>query len=135
MLFYYKIQISLFCEDGYNLHNNLKKKIVVLILITFLFPAFFAYGENDLPARFSDVPEGNWADELVHQARRLNITQGPGNNIFGYGQAVKRSEFVKFIVSLMGWDLIHAETGSFVDNQDVNKWYYDYIELLLQEKL
>jgi hypothetical protein len=112
------------------LHTSLKK-IAFLILITFMFPVFFAYGENDLTARFTDVPEGNWSDELVHQARKLNITQGTGNNTFGYGQPVKRNEFVKFIISLMDWDLIHNETGSFVDNQDVRKWYYDYIETAL----
>lgn len=77
--------------------------------------------------RFSDVPENHWAYETIHYFRYLNITQGIGNNSFGLGQPVKKSEFITMLVRLMGWDLVATDSSSF---SDVSKdmWYHPYVE-------
>ena len=98
-----------------------------LLALVFLSSAtVFAAGSS--ADRFIDVPVGNWADEAIHEACEKNITQGIQQNVFGYGKTVKRSEFVKFLVSLMGWELSNPEQGSFEDNQNKKAWYYKYIE-------
>ena len=109
----------------------LKLKIAALLIASLVVLPLFANTAGAEGERFTDVPAGNWADKLVHEARRLNITQGKGNNAFGYGEKVKRCEFVKFLVSLMGWELLDLEAGSFHDNLDKTKWYYKYIETAL----
>jgi len=77
--------------------------------------------------RFSDVPENHWAYEPIHYFRYLNIAQGVGNNNFGLGQSVKKSEFITMLVRLMGWELVLADSNSFSDISK-DKWYYSYIE-------
>lgn len=108
-----------------------KFKKTFIYVITCLYVILYStpvVANTHLDNRFSDIPQGNWADKAIHQARQLNITQGKGNNVFGYGEPVRRSEFIKFLVSLMGWDLADSDQGSFKDNQNKEKWYYRYIE-------
>ncbi|MHB1392925.1 MAG: S-layer homology domain-containing protein [Clostridia bacterium] len=80
--------------------------------------------------RFSDVPETHWAYEPVHYFRYLNIAQGIGDNKFGLGQSVKRSEFITMLVRVMGWELIATENSSFSDVSK-DKWYHPYVETAL----
>lgn len=77
--------------------------------------------------RFSDVPETHWAYEPVHYFRYLNITQGIGDNRFGLGQSVKKSEFVTMLVRVMGWEPVNTEGSSFSD-VGRDKWYHAYVE-------
>ncbi len=76
---------------------------------------------------FSDVPEIHWAYEPVHYFRYLNITQGIGENKFGLGQSVKKSEFITMLVRVMGWELTATESSSFSD-VGKDKWYHTYVE-------
>jgi spore germination protein YaaH len=76
---------------------------------------------------FSDVPETHWAYEPVHYFRYLNITQGVGDNKFGLGQSVKKSEFITMLVRVMGWELVATENISFSD-VGKDKWYHSYVE-------
>jgi len=103
-------------------------KTVLSIVLAFSLILAPAFAEENTEFRFKDVPQGHWAEKAVHDLRSLGITEGIGNNKYGMGLEVKRSEFVKFLVSLMKWELITPEIGSFVDNMDPSKWYYSYIE-------
>ena len=77
--------------------------------------------------KFSDVPEAHWAYEPVHYFRYLNITQGKGDNTFGLGKPVTKSEFITLLVRVMGWELVATDSSSFSDvTKDV--WYKPYIE-------
>ena len=78
--------------------------------------------------RFSDVPQGHWADEVIHQLRDEGISSGIGDNAFGLGQTITRGEFMAFIVKVMGWPEVTPAAGSFADNQDTAAWYYKAIE-------
>lgn len=78
--------------------------------------------------RFSDVPQGHWADEVIHQLRSLGLSNGIGDNTFGLGQTITRGEFLAFIVKVMGWSEIAPAVGSFSDNQDGRAWYYKAVE-------
>lgn len=101
---------------------------IIALSMSILFGPVSCYASESAAAHFSDVPRGSWADRLIHEAREIGLTEGKGNNVFGYGEKVKRCEFVKFLVSLMGWEILQPETGSFEDNRDKGKWYYSYIE-------
>jgi spore germination protein YaaH len=114
------------------LYRIFKKAGFAILCITLLLAPCPARAVSNAQTGFADVPVGSWAYGVIHEAREKNLTQGIGNNVFGYGMTVKRSEFVKFLVSLMGWDLTIPDVGSFDDNLDKNKWYYEYIETAVQ---
>lgn len=103
----------------------------VLLIMTGLTGVFEIHANSSkLPfevERFSDVPENHWAYENIHYFRHLNIAQGKGNNRFGLGQTIKRSEFIAMLVRLMGWETVEAENSSFSD-VGRDKWYYSYVE-------
>ena len=77
--------------------------------------------------RFSDVPEGHWADGVIHELRSLGISGGIGDNTFGLGQTITRGEFLAFIVKVMGWEEVAPQTASFSD-EDQTAWYYPAVE-------
>jgi len=122
-----------FCQMPGGIFMACMKKIAVLfcfILILNLFP-ISTLADNNKTDIFTDVPDDHWAFEPVHYIRRLGITDGIGNNLFGLGQTVKRCEFAAFLVKLMKWELVFPEEYSFIDNADMNEWYYPYIETAL----
>ncbi len=80
---------------------------------------------------FTDVPQKHWAYDQVQRLRELNITQGIGNNQFGFGKTLKRGEFVTFLVRLMGWEIVKPPQGSFTDNMNLNHNFYGSIETAL----
>ena len=110
--------------------NQLKKIGIFVVLSLLVFSASASAQNNQV--RFNDVPEGHWAEHYVHQLRELKVTEGMGNNVFGMGLTLKRSEFVTLLVKLMGWELIIPKKGSFVDNMDSAQWYYGPIETALE---
>ncbi|HOJ10567.1 MAG TPA: S-layer homology domain-containing protein [Clostridiales bacterium] len=118
--------------------NNVIKKpfrsvlIITLSIIVLVIPLVPIHADENSVIRFSDVPEGHWADNAIHELRLLKITDGIGNNKFGLGLTIKRCEFVAYLVRLMGWELVKPEKGSFIDNMDNSKWYYPYIETALK---
>ena len=81
--------------------------------------------------QFSDIPAEHWAFSYVHKLRDLEITNGVGSNKFGLGTPISKGEFVTFLVRLMDWELLNPDVGSFNDNIDKSKWYYQYIETAL----
>lgn len=85
--------------------------------------------DSSLP--FSDVPQSSFAYNAVHELRKSGITNGVGNNRFGYGMTLSRGEFVTFLVKLMDWNTVSPENGSFKDNMNKNKFYYATIETAL----
>lgn len=103
-----------------------KSAVSVIIAAILMFVPSFA--DDSTAARFEDVPEGHWADKAVHDLRRFGITDGIGENKFGMGLEVKRSEFVAFLAKLLKWELVTPDKGSFADNTDTSRWYYPYIE-------
>lgn len=112
--------------------NNLKSIICMTIIFVLIFSYGNVFADKNEEFLFSDVPIGHWAEEFIYKLRLLNITDGIGNNMFGLGLTVKRSEFAAFLVKLMKWDLIYPDKGSFADNIDKDKWYYPYIETALE---
>lgn len=112
------------------MRQRINKIISIIITFIIVFSPFTAYAQVNTAAvqRFSDIPEGHWADEIIHEARAKNITQGMENNRFGLGIPLKRSEFVKSLVSILNWELIDPAAGSFNDNRDRNQWFYKYVE-------
>ncbi len=134
-----------------NMANMNKKRTISLILflsfvLSMLLPiplpfnharAFAGEETHEEPVeepvkRFSDVPAGHWSYKVVHDLRLLGITDGIGNNRYGLGLAIKRCEFITYLVRLMGWELVRPEKGSFTDNMDKNRYYYPYIETALK---
>lgn len=109
------------------------KKIAALFCIILIINLFStpAYADNIKTDIFTDVPYDHWAFEPIHYIRRLGITDGIGNNLFGLGQTIKRCEFAAFLVKLMKWELVFPEEYSFIDNEDKKVWYYPYIETAL----
>ena len=107
----------------------------ILLIISGLTGSFeVEAGVTKLPyevERFSDVPESHWAYEPIHYFRYLNITQGIGNNNFGLGQSVKKSEFITMLVRLMGWELVATDSSSFSDVSK-DKWYHSYVETAVE---
>lgn len=125
---------AIITENGNNKINSevmymdklLKKTICVIIAFIILVIPTFADGNFISP--FVDVPQGHWAERAVHDLRSLKITDGIGNNKYGMGLEVKRSEFVTYLARLMKWELVTPDEGRFIDNLDASKWYYSYIE-------
>ncbi len=99
----------------------------VLLVLTMLLgigaPAYAAESAE----RFSDVPEGHWADGVIHELRSLGISGGVGNNTFGLGQTITRGEFFAFIVKVMGWEEVAPQAASYSD-VDPSAWYYPAVE-------
>ena len=111
---------------------NKPQRIISLILILVCIFSSTAFTAKETDTQFTDVPENHWAAKSIHDLRSLKITDGIGNNQFGLGRTIKKSEFVAFLVKLMQWELIKPEKGSFVDNMDTTKWYYESVETALK---
>lgn len=105
-----------------------------MVAFSLLFMASTALAQNTSTDAYNDVPVESWAYDVIHHARDLNIVQGRPSGDFGYGDTVKRSEFVTFLVRIMAWELISPDTSSFIDNQNKKMWYYDYIETALDKR-
>ncbi|MDR1913856.1 MAG: S-layer homology domain-containing protein [Clostridiales bacterium] len=69
---------------------------------------------------FSDVPAGHWAHSDIMTLKKLDVTQGLGNNEFGMGRTITRAEFVTFLTKLFGWS-----TRATKDNES---WYSIFVE-------
>lgn len=87
-------------------------------------PAFAAAG-------FSDVPDNSWAAETIARAAELKLMEGRGNGLFGYGESVKRAEFVTVLCRMFGWETAYPAAPSFSDVPS-GSWYYAYIETALE---
>ncbi len=105
------------------------RKIIFAALVLLLSTQFT---QNTLyAADFSDVSSSHWAYEYVAKLKELNITNGVGNNKFGIGQTITKAEFVAFLCNILQLELTDVKIGSFADNQNIDEWYFPYIETAL----
>lgn len=77
-------------------------------------------------SEFKDVPENHWAYSEIYKANNLGFMSGMGDNTFGLGKNVTRSQFVSMLVRMFGWEKTSG-VNSFND-VDSSKWYYEDIE-------
>jgi spore germination protein YaaH len=110
-----------------------RKIISFMLIVVFMSLSIPVIAVESQLVKFSDVKEGHWAEKAINELRRLKITDGIGNNKFGMGKIITRSEFVTYLVKLMKWQLVKPAKGSFIDNMDANQWYYSYIETALDK--
>lgn len=118
-------------KRGLFIMQKFKSIISVMVILSMLFTGF-AFANEDTVSTFVDVPKDHWAYKEIHELRNLKITDGIGDNKFGLGIVITRGEFAAFLVKLMQWELVSPEQGSFTDNMDTTKWYYQPIETALQ---
>lgn len=114
--------------------NILKRLVIILLVLTSLFTYNLSIVSNASVGDsqpFSDVPKTSYAYNAINQLRSLGITNGYGDNLYGYGKTLTRGEFITFLVRIMGWEQISPAAGSFSDNKDANKFYYKPIETAL----
>lgn len=111
--------------------------VCCLLLFTFIISlSALSYAEyisnNNSPESasqlFADVSASSLEYDAINELRKLGITNGIGNNRFGYGQTLSKAEFVTFLVKLMEWEQIIPQKGSFSDNQNTKKYYFSLIE-------
>jgi spore germination protein YaaH len=114
------------------------KKTIRFLCTLFLFIYLFSLAspviaENTTQTEktFSDVPKTSAAYNAVNELRRLGVTNGVGNNQFGYGRNMTRGEFVTWLVKLQGFKTVNPSKGSFTDNQNRKAAYYTAVETAL----
>lgn len=118
-------------------HLNIISCFLLFALVISISALTYAqYASNSKPQAdrsqpFLDVPAGSYAYEDIHQLRRMGITNGVGNNRFGYGQEMTRGEFITLLVNLLGIDTPVPVSGSFSDNQKTEKYYFAPVEAAL----
>lgn len=113
--------------------SQIKKEFICLCcmigICISLYPAFYTQG---VTADFSDVSTDHWAYEYIKTLREIGVTEGIGDNVFGMGASIKRSEFVKMLTVLMGWQTDKAYSGQSFTDCGPHRWYYPYIETAAQ---
>ena len=80
--------------------------------------------------RYSDVPEGDWAAEVIEKATEYGLIQGKGDGTFGYGEYMNRASFVTVLCRMFGWEMVSPEKPSFSDCPP-GEWYYSAMETAL----
>lgn len=95
------------------------KKFLTAWILTFILLAnsvSVVFADTAAPSeRFSDVPQGHWAETQIQKLRDLGITAGIGNNQYGLANDILRYEFVIYLVKLMKWEVEPVVTSSFTD--------------------
>ena len=81
---------------------------VCLLLSLLVVPAAAAGG-------YSDVPEGDWAAEVIEKATAYGLIEGKGDGTFGYGEYMNRASFVTVLCRMFGWEMVSPEKPSFSD--------------------
>jgi len=74
----------------------MKKFIAVFLSCIFILKPINIFAVND----FSDVAKDNIAYESITKLRDLGITDGIGNNRFGFGNFISESEFTQYLIKL-----------------------------------
>ncbi|NLH97796.1 MAG: hypothetical protein GX477_10770 [Clostridiaceae bacterium] len=108
--------------------------LMVISISAFSFAQYVSANQDpgDRTQPFSDVPENSYAYEPIHRLRKMGVTNGIGNNRFGYGRTITRGEFITLLVKLLGFDDEVPQQGSFSDNRDPKKFYYKPVEIALK---
>lgn len=89
--------------------------LMVISISAFSFAQYVSANQDpgDRTQPFSDVPENSYAYEPIHRLRKMGVTNGIGNNRFGYGRTITRGEFITLLVKLLGFDDEVPQQGSF----------------------
>jgi hypothetical protein len=107
-------------------------------LLAMIMRAFGIEAEEGLEEYKFDDAEGRWYDDYTATARKLGITFGIGNNLFGFDRPVTREEMMLFVYRSLGvlgeLDLLApSEDGKdlddFEDAGDISNWVYRYEEV------
>ncbi len=112
--------------------------VLFAFIISFSALTYAQYVSNNNPSidktqPFSDVPANSYAYEAIHELRRMGLTNGIGDNRFGYGQTMTRGEFITILVKLLGYQTKSPLKGSFSDNLNTKKYYYAPVETALSQ--
>ncbi|MDO4301585.1 MAG: S-layer homology domain-containing protein [Clostridia bacterium] len=92
------------------------KKLIFMVLFVMPIMISTVYG-------YSDVPENHWAKEYIEKAGDKGIIQGMGNDKFGFGQQVKKGEFITMLCKMMNWNIVKSN----------GKWYTPYIKTAFEQ--
>ena len=84
-----------------------------------------AGNNSENKAKFKDVPDGHWAKESIEYLSDKGVVSGKTEDSFCPEETVKREEFVKMLVSALGFE-IGDESDSFTDT-DKSAWYSKYL--------
>ena len=96
---------------------------VCLLLSLLAVPAAAAGG-------YSDVPQGDWAEEVIQKATDYGLIEGKGDGTFGYGEYMNRASFVTVLCRMFGWEMVSPDKPSFSDCAP-GTWYYAAVETAL----
>ncbi len=123
-----------FLKKNINMISFFVLFLMIVSLSAFSYAQYISGNQDagDITQPFSDVPENSYAYEPVHRLRRMGVTNGIGNNRFGYGRTISRGEFITLLVKLLGYDDEIPQQGSFYDNKDPKKFYYKPVEIALK---
>ena len=106
------------------------KKIIGYITITGILSAGMVVNAIS----YTDVPSDHWAISVVNEAAGAGIMQGRGNNEFGLGDTIKRSEFAAMLVRMMKWDKSTAEVSAFTDANS-SDWFFADLNTLAERNV
>lgn len=85
------------------------------------------------PAKvFSDVSTKSYAFSSVQRLRELGITNGLGNNKFGYGKSINRGDFLVWLTHILKYEKYCPAIGSFSDLQDKKSNHFIPVETALK---
>ena len=103
----------------------MRKRIAALLLALALSLSVPAWADGG----YRDVPEGSWAAESIARATDLGLINGLGGGLFGYGEPIRRGEFVTLLVRLLRWDTADTAAAGAAAFTDVSAaaWYAPYI--------
>lgn len=74
---------------------------------------------------FADVSPEFWGTEAINELYKMGIVNGVSANEFAPNKDIKREEFVKMLVALIGLD-VNGTPDNFIDT-DKNAWYSPYL--------
>jgi len=76
---------------------------------------------------FSDLAEGNWADDPVQYLVEEGVITGYADGTFRPNENVTRAQFAKMLVGALGWELVTPQTPTFSD-VPADYWAYSFVE-------
>lgn len=105
----------------------LKEEFIKMLLLTLdITPA--ENGES-----FADVQSGAWYKKYVDTAKKLGISNGKGDNVFGIGENITRQELAALAYRASG---VKAEgENEFTDSQNISDWAQDAVNTFAALKI
>ena len=85
------------------------------------------------PATITDVSESHWAYQAINTFAKSGIVSGRGNSGFEPEEIITRSEFLKILVSVFGFEMSY-EIVNFTDTVET-AWYYPYVSTAVANKI